>query len=222
MTVVDETSTPSTFSESLRAATWAAHQQAQGSPFAAALVSGALELDAYAALVDQHWHVYRVLEEAAAAMASHPVAGPFVAEELARVPSLEADLRALRGEGWLAASEPLPATRAYCDRLREACVDWAGGFVAHHYTRYLGDLSGGQFIGRAIERRFGFDGGPGASFYRFDRIERPDEFKAAYRTRLDALPWDRAEQRRVIDEIGVAYRHNAALLDDLSRVYLPG
>ncbi|GAA1828589.1 biliverdin-producing heme oxygenase [Actinomadura chokoriensis] len=34
--------------------------------------------------------------------------------------------------------------------MREVCFDWP----AHHYTRYLGDLSGGQVIGARIVRGY--------------------------------------------------------------------
>ena len=53
---------------------------------------------------------------------------------------------------------------------------WAGGFVAHHYTRYLGDLSGGQAIGRLMKRHFGFETN-GILFYLFDQIADPKAFK---------------------------------------------
>ena len=61
---------------------------------------------------------------------------------------------------------------------------WPGGFVAHHYTRYLGDLSGGIFIGRVMQRRFGFDTN-GIGFYLFADIADPRAFKDVYREQLD-------------------------------------
>ena len=93
---------------------------------------------------------------------------------------------------------------------------WVGGFVAHHYTRYLGDLSGGLFIGKLMQRRFGFDTN-GIGFYIFADIADPKEFKEHYRVQLDSAPWDEAEKERVIDEVLLAYRFNTELFEDLAR-----
>jgi heme oxygenase (biliverdin-producing, ferredoxin) len=221
MTTVDDPSSVTTFSAALRAATWSEHQGAEQAPYIRALVEGELDRDAYAAMVDQHWHIYRVLEDAAAVMASNPVARAFVFPELVRIEQLEADLAALRGERWREQAHPLPATSDYCDRLAEVCSSWAGGYVAHAYTRYLGDLSGGQFIGRVVEKHYGFDGSPGAWFYRFDRVPDAAAFRAEFRARLDRAPWDAEEQQRIIDEVVLAYGFNTAVFEDLGRAHLP-
>ncbi len=107
------------------------------------------------------------------------------------------------------------ATRQYVERLREACFAWPGGYVAHQYTRYLGDLSGGQIIGRIASRTYGLTAEAGASFYNFGEIEKLKVFKDGYRTLLDDAPWDADEQRRVIDEVLLAYRLNTQLLAEL-------
>ncbi len=69
---------------------------------------------------------------------------------------------------------------------RTAAAEWGGLYVAHHYTRYLGDLSGGQAIGRILDRDFDL-GGRGISFYSFESVPKPKPYKDAYRARLDAL-----------------------------------
>ncbi|MBG9885183.1 heme oxygenase, partial [Bacillus toyonensis] len=132
-------------------------------------------------------------------------------------PALEADLEFLVGEDWRERIAPLTTTRRYVDRIRQVGATWAGGFVAHHYTRYLGDLSGGLFIGRVMQRRFGFETN-GVGFYLFDDIADPKAFKDVYREQLDAAPWDEAERERVIDEVLLAYRFNTELFEELDQV----
>jgi heme oxygenase len=217
MTIVEEPSRPvPRFSEALRSATWSDHQRAERARYVRALVNGELDVGAYAAMVDQHWHIYDVLERAADGMRRDEVAGRFVTDDLTRRAALEADLVALRGPEWRDQSVALPATAAYCERLREVCFDWPGGFVAHHYTRYLGDLSGGQFIGRVVAERYDLAGAPGADFYRFDAIPDAAAFRESYRARLDSIDWSAEEQERIIEEIGLAYHHNTAVFDDLA------
>jgi heme oxygenase len=207
------------FTARIRSATWPHHERAAASRFMGELVAGRLDRAAYADLVAQHWFVYRVLEEAAATHRSDPVAGRFVVDGLERVGALEADLLTLVGPRWAREVTASDATIEYCDRMRAVCFDWPGGFVAHHYTRYLGDLSGGQIIRRALERAYERRGEAGIAFYVFDDLGDLDAFKQQYRANLDAAPWDAAEQTRVIDEMLVAYDHNERVLAELDRAY---
>ncbi len=85
--------------------------------------------------------------------------------------------------------------------------------MAHHYTRYLGDLSGGQAIGRILERSFELDG-QGLEFYEFP--VRPKPYKDAYRDRLDGLGLDDDEIDRVVDEVKLAFALNQRVFDELA------
>ncbi len=182
------------------------------------LMSGKGTRDDYAALVVQHFYMYEALEAVAVEMAGDPIAAPFITPELTRLPALEADLEFLLGADWKSVSSPLPATTRYVDRIT-ATSGWAGGFIAHHYTRYLGDLSGGQHIYKVMQKRFGLDT-KGVGFYLFDQIADPAAFKNSYRDQLDAANWDEAESERVIDEVMAAYRLNTEVFQDLSAAKL--
>ncbi|RFS83933.1 biliverdin-producing heme oxygenase [Actinomadura spongiicola] len=210
------TSTDESFSARLRAATWGDHGDTGGSAYMSALVEGRLARDEYALFVAQLHPVYELLEEAADRMASDPVAGPFDLPGLRRRDALEADLVYFYGPRWRARIEPGEATERYRDRLRDVCFDWPAGFVAHHYTRYLGDLSGGQYIGLQVRKTLDLEpGADGVRFYRFPG--KPKAYKDRYRALLDAAPWDDDERERVIDEVRAAYRLNAAVTADLDR-----
>jgi heme oxygenase len=204
------------FSQALRERTWSGHGESEGASFMSDLMTGKGTREDYIALVAQHYFVYDALEAAAASFAGDPVAAPFLSDQLTRLPALEADLAFLLGDQWRDVIAPLATTERYVLRIREL-VDqrWAGGFVAHHYTRYLGDLSGGQVIRRIMQRQFGFETN-GVGFYLFDQIASPKQFKETYRDQLDAAGWDAAERDRVIDEVLLAYRLNTELFDDLA------
>lgn len=202
------------FSQSLRERTWAIHGETEGATFMHDLMSGKGDRDDYVALVVQHYFMYKTLEEVSDAMAADLIAGQFITPELTRLPALEADLKFLLGDEWETFSAPLPSTVKYMDRI-SSVNGWAGGLIAHHYTRYLGDLSGGQHIYKVMQKRFGF-GVEGIGFYLFDQITDPSEFKNIYRDRLDAIDWDAAERERVIEEVLAAYRLNTEVFKDLS------
>ncbi|MEV3935542.1 biliverdin-producing heme oxygenase [Glycomyces sp. NPDC049804] len=208
------------FSARIREASWSRHQGLDPSADAGAdkapgvfdrLFDGTLTVADYTRWHAQQYFVYAAIEAAAARYADDPVAGPFVFPELARVPAIEADLRFLMGPKWRSGIEPLPATKAYVDRINEVAADWPGGYIAHAYTRYLGDLSGGQAFGKAARRNYGFEDA-GATFYDFADIKSPKAFKDEYRSRLDAADLTGADQARVIEEILLAYDHNGAVL----------
>lgn len=213
-TTNETTSIP--FSKAIREATWGAHGDAEGATFLGDLVDGRLDIRRYADMVAQHHFAYEALEAANAAMRDDPVAGPFVDDRLTRGPALAADLEAILGSGWRDEVAPNAATVAYVDRLREVCPTWAGGFVAHHYVRYLGDLSGGQMLRGSIEEVFGIDATSGTAFYDFPELDDLTAYKEAYRGRLDAAPWDDEERARIIEEILLGYHHNTRVLVDLS------
>jgi heme oxygenase len=194
------------------------HRRAEQMPYLTALVDGSLDRDGYAAMVAQHYFIYDVLEQASAVMRADPAVGPLVTDRLTRLPALERDLRFLLGPHWRSAIAPSPATARYTDRLREVCFAWNGGFLAHHYTRYLGDLSGGQYLGRAVARAYGLSG-DGHRFFVFTELD-PDAFKTYYRRLLDTLPWSRFEQDAFLAEVEEAYRLNIAVLDELHRRWL--
>jgi heme oxygenase len=204
-----------TLSQSIKDASWELHEEAADSPYMADLMAGRLPISRYADLVVQHHFVYRALETVAEAMRSDPIAGVFVADELTRVPYLEADLQSLLGSDWASSVAPTPATREYCDRISDACFEWPGGFVAHHYVRYMGDLSGGQQIRRVVERVYGITDHSGTSFYVFDRIPDLTGFKERYRQQLDDAPWALDEQERIVTEALEAYRLNIHLLNEI-------
>lgn len=214
------------FSARLRASTTGDHHNAEHSPFLVDLARGDISLDAYQLLLTQLRVVYGELEAIAEFHRSDPVAGAFVDEALHRVPALEADLQALRlrraaahhgfGPGPVEELPVLGEALAYRDRIRAAAASPVR-FVAHHYTRYLGDLSGGLHIGRVLARRLDLDEHRGAAYFQFPRINDPDAFKADYRRALDEAAWSGTERDDLIDEVHVAYRLNTGLFGGIDR-----
>ncbi|MER7761950.1 biliverdin-producing heme oxygenase [Streptomyces sp. NPDC097619] len=208
------------FSTVIRVASHEQHTEAETSAFMSDLLGGRLGVDAYARYTEQLWFVYRALEDGATALREDPVAGPFIQPELMRVAELERDLAHLRGPDWRETATALPATRAYADRVAHCAAEWPGGYVAHHYTRYLGDLSGGQIIRDRAERTWGFARkGDGVRFYVFEQVGNPAAFKREYRELLDSLPVDDLEKQRIVDECKRAFDFNGAVFRELGEQF---
>jgi heme oxygenase len=201
----------------LRDGTRAEHEAAEASPFVEDLLGGRLTVAAYVDLALQLHAVYAALEDVGDALRGTPAGAGVVFDELRRGPAIEADLEHLVGPGWRDRAVPLPATAAYAARVRSAS-GWVGGYVAQAYTRYLGDLSGGQVIGRMVQRHYGV-ADAGVGFYAFPAVPKPKPFKDRYRERVDALPLTDDERDLVVAEARAAFRHNRELFAELGRVH---
>lgn len=178
------------------------------------LAAGSLTRTDLRNLTAQLLVVYVALEEAARTLADDPVFRHFHDPALERVASLEVDLTALTDAGRTPAPV-LPATEAYASRVRGIATD-APSLVAHHYTRYLGDLSGGQALGTIFGRALGIGPGePGISFYHFADIEKVKPYKDRYRSSLDTVPMTDTDHDRVVAESIVAFQLNQAVFKGL-------
>lgn len=217
---MDATVTATPFSTLIRTASHEQHTEAETSTFMSDLLGGRLGVDAYTRYTEQLWFVYRALEDGASALADDAVAGPFIQPELMRTAELERDLAHLRGADWREGLEPLPATAAYAARVAECARTWPAGYVAHHYTRYLGDLSGGQIIRDKAEKTWGLaHKGDGVRFYVFEAIPNPASFKRGYRELLDAVNVDDLEKQRIVDECKRAFALNTVVFRELGEVF---
>lgn len=193
----------------------AEHQAAEGSSFMSELLAGRIDGAGYAHYLAVLRPVYAALESVGRELTQDPIAGGFVDPELERLAALDADLDFwTKGQGLVVSS---PAAESYVARI-EAARDDPKLFVAHHYTRYLGDLSGGQAIGRILARTYELEQPEGVQFYEFVAIPKPKPYKDAYRARLDMLPLDEQQRSEVLGEVKDVFALNGALFAELTQV----
>jgi heme oxygenase (biliverdin-producing, ferredoxin) len=197
------------FSAALKEGSATEHTRAEQSPFVTELLAGRINSEGYADYLLRLRVVYGALEDAVRARQHDPLVAAVYDPALERLPAIEADLSHWKPSGMRETHSV--AAEAYRDRI--AGASWGGALVAHHYTRYLGDLSGGQAIAKILNRTFALEGA-GLAMYRFP--VRPKPFKDRYRARLDALRLDPDEVELAVDEVKVAFGLNQALFDELA------
>lgn len=212
-----EHAAPEKISALLKQATREAHSSAESTPFVTDLMTGRLGRAAYIALAAQHRAIYTALEDLGQRIAGQPGAAGLVRPELARQAALAEDLAELVPDGDL--PPVLPATQRYVERL-EALDDLAG-YAAHAYTRYLGDLSGGQAIKAMLQRHYGISTDC-LGFYTFSQIEKIPPYKNEYRRALDELPLDEDARARLVAETRAAFAYNEAVFAELGEQFCPG
>ncbi|QQE49987.1 biliverdin-producing heme oxygenase [Corynebacterium urealyticum] len=201
-------------SAALRDATAAVHARAENSSFMQRLLSGQLTEAAAADLAGQLWFVYDALENAARSVANSPVAGAVADPRLERRDALEADLELFIGEDWREKVQALPATAAYVARLEEIAGKPVE-VVAHHYVRYLGDISGGQVIAAMLRSHYGIPAGA-LNFYDFSAIGKIPPYRNGYRERVDGLALNNDQRATLLTEAEKAFNFNTAIFAELA------
>jgi heme oxygenase len=197
----------------LREGTADVHRDAEHSAFVSRFVQGKLDKDTYTRHLLALHPVYTTLEGAMENLRDTPRLAPFYVPALWRTASLAADLQHLRGPDWKR-EEPVAGARRYAEHLRGLRDRAPVLLVAHCYVRYLGDLSGGQVLGKLARQHLGLDG-EGTSFYEFREIADPSAFKDEYRRRLDELPLNKGEHEALLEEARRAFRLNASIFEEL-------
>jgi heme oxygenase len=122
---------------------------------------------------------------------------------------------------------PTDATRSYMNRIHDVASspDRSYLLVAHQYTRYLGDLFGGQMMGTMAVKSMGLPmsssmsssspGGPGVAFYRFENITDTMTYITGWYRRLNSLHLTEQERRDIVDEANLVFDLNIGIFKEL-------
>lgn len=200
----------------LRDGTHSLHSRTERAGVMPALLRGALPAAGFALLQRNLLAIYAALEPALHAHAHHPALAPLHQPALARGAALAADLQALHGPGWASALPVLPAAQLYADRLCLLAHSQPALLAAHAYVRYLGDLSGGQALGRVVRRAYGLVGLAGSGFFDFGPPEQVKRMVQQFRDALDALPLDEPQAQALVAEAQWAFVQHARLFEALA------
>jgi heme oxygenase len=199
----------------LREGTKKAHTMAENTGFVSCFLKGVVDKASYRTLVADLWHVYTAMEEEIGRLADHPVVGPIHFPALNRRESLEQDLAFYFGSDWRQQIRLTPGAREYVERIRRIAQEAPELLVGHHYTRYIGDLSGGQILKNIAQKAMNLGEHDGLRFYEFDTIADEKAFKANYRQVLDSLPIDQAMADRIVAEANEAFHCNMKMFQEL-------
>ena len=204
-----------TFAKQLKEGTKKSHSAAENTTFVKSFLRGVVNKESYRALVNDLYFVYCALEEEVSKLKDHPVVGNLQLSDLNRRDALEMDLRYYYGPIWRSLIKPSEACERYVNRIREVAKNEPELLVGHHYTRYLGDLSGGQILKGIAQKALELGDGQGLKFYDFEKIEDTKAYKAGYRGILNDLPIDQHQADAIIVEANYAFRLNMYMFDTL-------
>ena len=199
----------------LKEGTKKSHSAAENTKFVAAFLRGVVDEESYRKLIKDFYFVYSALEEEFTRLNDDPILMLINFPELWRVDMLKRDLRYYYGSNWNTIIKPSEACIQYVERIHEvADSNEPYLLVGHHYTRYLGDLSGGQILKTIAEKALDLPQGEGLNFYEFDIADKK-AFKTKYREALDTLTTDESIINAIITEANYAFRLNMYVFDEI-------
>ena len=204
------------FSLELKEGTSKSHNAAENTKFVSQFLKGVLNPEEYCKLLSDFYYVYDTMETRI-----QEYKDPLVRVlqqwnvQLFRTAFIQRDLRYYYGPMWREKATPSEACNTYCYRLNEVAEKDPYLLIAHHYTRYIGDLSGGKILGGIAEKALTPPVGEGLHFYEFPMIEDAKAFKKNYRAVLDGLELDEQQRNAIIVEANYAFRLNMYMFDEL-------
>lgn len=193
----------------LKEGTKVSHSAAENTKFVSSFLKGVVSRDNYKQLTANFYYVYRAMEEEIDKLDDFPLHDKL----LNRTNKLEQDLRYYYGVMWRDKIEPSQSTKNYVKRIQVIAQQTPYLLVAHHYTRYMGDLSGGQILASITKKALNLTT-EGLKFYEFD-IPNMKEYKDKYRQTLNDLNMSEVQTSMLIDEANYAFKLNMLLFDEL-------
>lgn len=199
----------------LREGTKKSHTMAENMGFIKCFLRGVVEKNSYRKLTANLYYVYCAMEEEMERLKDHPVISKVYFPELNRKASLEQDLQFYYGTQWQSEIKLSPVGQEYVNQIHTISKERPELLLAHLYTRYLGDLSGGQILKKIAQTAMNLEDGAGTAFYEFPEIPDEKAFKDNYRQAMDSVPIDQDTAEAIVDEANDSFKMNMRMFDEL-------
>jgi len=182
------------------------HTEAERSGIIRDMLRGEASREGYILLQRNLLPAYQALEAGLEAHRDMPLLSALAAYQLDRASALKADLEALCA-GDFSQVPVLAEGTAYAKRIEDAAKGDGELLIAHAYTRYLGDLSGGQILKKLLAKKPGLTPAE-LTFYDFPAYADLAALKSDYRNALDDAGKRAVNPQAIIDEGSVAFQLN--------------
>ncbi|MCP6761064.1 MAG: heme oxygenase (biliverdin-producing) [Fischerella sp. CENA71] len=199
----------------LRTGTQKSHTAAENVGFMKCFLKGVVDRNCFAKFLGNLYYVYTELETEIEKHRNHPIVGGIYFPELNRQAALEKDMEFYYGKDWRTCVQASPVAQSYIARIRELSATAPELLIGHAYTRYMGDLSGGQMLQKIAQSVLKLEGYQGTSFYNFDQIPDKKAFKDKYRQALDTLTIDDATAEKIVAEANNSFSFNMKMAQEL-------
>lgn len=187
--------------------TKALHAEAERTGIIRKLLRGEASRAGYVLFLRNLLPAYRAMEQGLERHRDSPGVLLLSRYPLERTLAIESDLAALCGQRWVDDIPLLAAGENYAKRVSHAAEGDGMRLIAHAYTRYLGDLSGGQILQRLLARSLGLRPLE-LTFYDFPHFSDLDVLKADYRRALEEAGALASDPQALVEEGAIAFSMN--------------
>jgi heme oxygenase len=199
----------------LREGTKEVHTIVEDVGFLKCFLKGVVERNSYRKLLANFYFIYSTMEEEIERHRQHSILSNLYFPELHRKEALKQDLLFYYGSNWKQQITLSPVGKTYIQRIQTLSNTEPELLVGYFYTRYLGDLSGGQILKKIAQRSMNLVDGEGLAFYEFPAISNISSFKANYRKSLNKLPIDDAMADHIVKAANEAFDMNIKIYQEL-------
>jgi heme oxygenase len=193
------------------------HRQAERTGVVREILRGRVDRDCYALFLRNLLPAYQAMEIGLDRLRPGRGAGSLAWRELYRAPAIEADLNHFGGPAWPSSLSVLPIGDQYARRVAMASEGDGARLIAHAYTRFLGDLNGGQVLKRLLREALNLKD-DGLAFYDFPHLADPRASGVRYRVAIDVAGTEIDDIAPVIEEAAVAFEFNIRLSEAVADV----
>nr|YP_009396011.1 Heme oxygenase [Dasya naccarioides]ARW65197.1 Heme oxygenase [Dasya naccarioides] len=201
--------------QQLREGTTKSHSMAENVTFVKSFLGGVIDKNSYRKLVANLFFIYVAIEEEMEKNKNHEAIKFIYFPELFRKNSLIEDLSYYYGFSWETKIKPSSATQVYIDRIHNVSINQPELLIAHAYTRYIGDLSGGQILKKIAQNAMQLSKNRGTSFYDFYDIKDEKLFKDMYKNSLNNIPLNSSQINQIISEANISFNLNMKIFQEL-------
>ena len=204
-------------SQQLREGTKKSHTMAENTGFISCFLKGVVEKSSYGKLLTDLYFVYSAMEEQIERLSAegHPIISSINFKELYRKSALENDLSFYFGPDWESVIEISKSAKVYVERINQVALDQPELLIGHHYSRYIGDLSGGQLLKKITQKALNLKTEEGLSFYIFKEVNNEKDFKQYYRERINSLEIKQEMADMIVEEANKAFKYNMNMFKEL-------
>ncbi len=208
---------PLDLARQLREGTRKAHTMAENTGFVSCFLKGVVDKTSYRLLIADLYFVYSAMEEEIRRLSDlgNTIISSIDFPELSRTKALEQDLIFFFGSQWSEVVKPTISAQEYVERIHYLAKESPELLIGHHYTRYIGDLSGGQVLKTIAKKALNLSDNGGLSFYNFDLINDEKEFKQQYSQTLNSLKIDQPMVESIVEEANNAFKYNMNIFQEL-------
>nr|YP_009395808.1 Heme oxygenase [Herposiphonia versicolor]ARW64788.1 Heme oxygenase [Herposiphonia versicolor] len=202
--------------QQLREGTTKSHSMAENVSFVKSFLGGVVDKDSYKQLVANLYFIYDAIEKQIEKNKYDQAVGAIYFPQLFRKDSLITDLIYYYGDNWLTQIDSSPATQLYVNRINQIGNSNPELLIAHSYTRYIGDLSGGQILKKIAKSAMQLNDNDGTAFYDFNLIDDEQKFKDMYRNALNNIPLTTTQVDQIIAEANISFNLNMKIFQELN------